>query len=62
MRIETATEPGNPGRPNEDFVAVAMPASGGGGSLVLLDGVTLPTAPRAAVTTSPGTSPTWADP
>ncbi|WP_431967401.1 hypothetical protein [Actinacidiphila sp. bgisy160] len=42
MRIETATEPGSPGRPNEDFVAVAMPASGGGGSLVLLDGVTPP--------------------
>ena len=40
MRIETATEPGSPDRPNEDFVAVALPASGQGGALVLLDGVT----------------------
>ncbi|MEU1629866.1 hypothetical protein ABZ746_32170 [Streptomyces sp. NPDC020096] len=40
MRIETATEPGDPERPNEDFVAVALPASGQGGVLVLLDGVT----------------------
>lgn len=40
MRIETATEPGSPDRPNEDFVAVAAPASGHGGALVLLDGVT----------------------
>jgi hypothetical protein len=42
MRIETATEPGTPGRPNEDFVSVALPASGHGGCLVLLDGVTPP--------------------
>ncbi len=40
MRIETATEPGTPGRPNEDFAAVASPACGQGGALVLLDGVT----------------------
>ncbi|MCQ4042821.1 protein phosphatase 2C domain-containing protein [Streptantibioticus rubrisoli] len=40
MRVETATEPGDPERPNEDFVAVALPASGQGGVLVLLDGVT----------------------
>lgn len=40
MRIETATEPGSPDRPNEDFVSVATPASGQGGVLVLLDGVT----------------------
>ena len=40
MRIETATEPGDPERPNEDFAAVALPASGQGGVLVLLDGVT----------------------
>ncbi len=45
MRIETATESGSPGRPNEDFAAVAMPASGGGGALVLLDGVTPPDGP-----------------
>ncbi|MFG2649283.1 hypothetical protein [Streptomyces sp. NPDC048436] len=42
MRIELATEPGDPARPNEDYVAVTLPASGQGGSLVLLDGVTPP--------------------
>lgn len=43
MRIELATAPGDPDRPNEDFASVALPASGQGGSLVLLDGVTPPT-------------------
>ncbi|MEV0318604.1 hypothetical protein ACIBKX_19215 [Streptomyces sp. NPDC050658] len=42
MRIELATEPGDPARPNEDYAAVMLPASGQGGSLVLLDGVTPP--------------------
>lgn len=42
MRIETASEPGIPGAPNEDFAAVALPAGGHGGALVLLDGVTPP--------------------
>jgi hypothetical protein len=42
MRIETATAPGTPDRPNEDFVSVALPASGRGGAAVLLDGVTPP--------------------
>ncbi|MGA4839634.1 hypothetical protein [Streptomyces sp. G45] len=42
MRIELATEPGDPDRPNEDYASVALPASGRGGSLVLLDGVTPP--------------------
>ncbi|MEV6778803.1 hypothetical protein [Streptomyces syringium] len=42
MRIELATEPGDPRRPNEDFASVALPASGRGGALVLLDGVTPP--------------------
>jgi hypothetical protein len=42
MRIETATEPGKPGDPNEDFVSVALPAAGQGGAVVLLDGVTPP--------------------
>ncbi|MBT2382029.1 protein phosphatase 2C domain-containing protein [Streptomyces sp. ISL-11] len=42
MRIELATQPGEPHHPNEDFVSVALPASGGGGVLVLLDGVTPP--------------------
>lgn len=40
MRIETATEPGSPDHPNEDFTCVASPVSGQGGTLVLLDGVT----------------------
>jgi hypothetical protein len=40
MRVETATEPGTAGRPNEDFVGVVLPAAGRGGVLVLLDGVT----------------------
>ncbi|MBB5116993.1 hypothetical protein AF335_24485 [Streptomyces eurocidicus] len=42
MRIELATHPGEPHHPNEDFVSVALPASGNGGALVLLDGVTPP--------------------
>ncbi|MFI8433166.1 protein phosphatase 2C domain-containing protein [Streptomyces sp. NPDC079020] len=42
MRIELASAPGNPERPNEDWVSTALPASGQGGSLVLLDGVTPP--------------------
>ncbi|WNI17952.1 hypothetical protein [Actinacidiphila sp. ITFR-21] len=42
MRIETATEPGRPEVPNEDFVSVALPAGGRGGTVVLLDGVTPP--------------------
>ncbi|PWI44089.1 protein phosphatase 2C domain-containing protein [Streptomyces sp. ICBB 8177] len=40
MRIEAATEPGSTGRPNEDFVSFALPASGLGGVMVVLDGVT----------------------
>ncbi|MEV5506074.1 hypothetical protein [Streptomyces orinoci] len=42
MRIELATRPGDPGRPNEDFVSAVLPAMGLGGALVLLDGVTPP--------------------
>ncbi|WP_190130611.1 protein phosphatase 2C domain-containing protein [Streptomyces mashuensis] len=42
MRIELATRPGDVACPNEDFTAVALPASGSGGALVLLDGVTPP--------------------
>ncbi|MGV9313058.1 hypothetical protein ACWDR0_12790 [Streptomyces sp. NPDC003691] len=42
MRIELATSPGLPERPNEDWTSVALPASGQGGSLVALDGVTPP--------------------
>ncbi|RLL68862.1 protein phosphatase 2C domain-containing protein [Streptomyces sp. Z26] len=42
MRIEMASEPGDAGRPNEDHTSVALPASGDGGALVVLDGVTPP--------------------
>ncbi|MGD6754404.1 protein phosphatase 2C domain-containing protein [Streptomyces sp. BH105] len=42
MRIELTTEPGAVERPNEDYVSVAAPAAGHGGSLVVLDGVTPP--------------------
>ncbi|THA73452.1 hypothetical protein E6R60_24520 [Streptomyces sp. A0642] len=42
MRIELATAAGLPGRPNEDWAASVLPASGQGGGLVLLDGVTPP--------------------
>ncbi|MEU3250879.1 protein phosphatase 2C domain-containing protein [Streptomyces sp. NPDC006997] len=42
MRTELVSEPGDPDRPNEDFAAVGLPASGQGGSLVVLDGVTPP--------------------
>jgi hypothetical protein len=42
MRIQSATVPGDPRLPNEDFAATALPAGGTGGALVLLDGVTGP--------------------
>ncbi|MFI2778688.1 hypothetical protein [Streptomyces sp. ALB3] len=42
MRIELATGPGSPERPNEDWVSAAAPAAGQGGVVVLLDGVTPP--------------------
>ncbi|GEB59862.1 hypothetical protein GCM10017674_09940 [Streptomyces gardneri] len=42
MRSDVATLPGSPERPNEDWAAAALPASGAGGTVVLLDGVTPP--------------------
>lgn len=42
MRTELISEPGEATRPNEDFAALAVPASGQGGVLVVLDGVTPP--------------------
>jgi len=42
MRIDMATAPGDPRRPNEDHVSAALPALGNDGALVLLDGVTPP--------------------
>ncbi|WP_209311070.1 protein phosphatase 2C domain-containing protein [Streptomyces spiramenti] len=41
-QVALASEPGDPGRPNEDFASVATPADGTGGALVVLDGVTPP--------------------
>ncbi|MBZ6106730.1 protein phosphatase 2C domain-containing protein [Streptomyces olivaceus] len=42
MRTELVSEPGLAEHPNEDFASVGLPASGQGGSLVVLDGVTPP--------------------
>ncbi|MEV3989148.1 hypothetical protein AB0J57_09565 [Streptomyces sp. NPDC049837] len=42
MRSEISSVPGTPQRPNEDWASVAVPASGQGGTLVVLDGVTPP--------------------
>lgn len=42
MRLEMTSEPGDPQRPDEDYVSAALPASGQGGALVVLDGVTPP--------------------
>ncbi|MXM68809.1 hypothetical protein GR925_36795 [Streptomyces sp. HUCO-GS316] len=42
MRTELVSEAGRPDRPNEDFASIALPASGQGGALVILDGVTPP--------------------
>lgn len=42
VHTETASLPGDPERPNEDWAASAVPASGQGGVLVVLDGVTPP--------------------
>ncbi|MFD3697499.1 hypothetical protein ACFWUZ_15305 [Streptomyces sp. NPDC058646] len=41
MRIDLASAPGDPERPNEDWLSAALPACGGG-VLVALDGVTPP--------------------
>ncbi|MFI2369063.1 hypothetical protein [Streptomyces sp. NPDC018833] len=42
MHFDLATAPGRPERLNEDWASVALPASGQGGTLVVLDGVTPP--------------------
>ncbi|MFE5619187.1 hypothetical protein [Streptomyces sp. NPDC056524] len=42
MRTEAATLPGRPEHPNEDWAATTLPASGSGGTVVVLDGVTPP--------------------
>ncbi|MFJ8585146.1 hypothetical protein ACIRD2_10870 [Streptomyces sp. NPDC093595] len=40
MHTEISCVPGDPERPNEDWASVAVPASGRGGAVVVLDGVT----------------------
>ncbi|MFJ4968451.1 hypothetical protein [Streptomyces sp. NPDC088755] len=42
MRLELATVPGGPERPNEDWASAVLPTPGQGGVLVVLDGVTPP--------------------
>ncbi|MFE0515011.1 hypothetical protein [Streptomyces sp. NPDC058964] len=42
MRTEVVSEPGAATRPNEDFASVGLPASGQGGCVIVLDGVTPP--------------------
>jgi hypothetical protein len=42
MRTELVSVPGDHTHPNEDFASVGVPASGQGGCLVVLDGVTPP--------------------
>ncbi|OEV05968.1 protein phosphatase 2C domain-containing protein [Streptomyces nanshensis] len=42
MRIDMTGEPGDPRRLNEDYAAAALPSSGEGGAVVVLDGVTPP--------------------
>ncbi|MFD3537265.1 hypothetical protein [Streptomyces sp. NPDC058664] len=53
MRSDVASLPGSPERPNEDWVAAVLPASGGGGTVVLLDGVTPPAGDDGCVHTVP---------
>ncbi|MGW8766872.1 hypothetical protein ACWGN5_30740 [Streptomyces sp. NPDC055815] len=53
MRSEVASLPGSPERPNEDWVAAVLPASGSGGTVVLLDGVTPPAGDDGCVHTVP---------
>ncbi|MFI9625478.1 hypothetical protein [Streptomyces sp. NPDC052042] len=53
MRIELATAAGAADRPNEDWVATALTASGQGGTLILLDGVTPPSGDDGCVHSVP---------
>ncbi|MCH0538222.1 protein phosphatase 2C domain-containing protein [Streptomyces sp. MUM 203J] len=53
MHVETASIPGSPERPNEDWSATAVPASGAGGAVVVLDGVTPPAGEDGCVHTVP---------
>ncbi|WP_225099461.1 protein phosphatase 2C domain-containing protein [Streptomyces sp. CoH27] len=42
MRSDLVSDPGDANRPNEDFAGVGLPASGQGGCVIVLDGVTPP--------------------
>ncbi|MFI2201666.1 protein phosphatase 2C domain-containing protein [Streptomyces sp. NPDC020192] len=42
MRTDLVSDPGDANRPNEDFAGVGLPASGQGGCVIVLDGVTPP--------------------
>ncbi|MER6024409.1 protein phosphatase 2C domain-containing protein [Streptomyces sp. NPDC001851] len=42
MRTDLVSEPGDANRPNEDFASAGLPASGQGGCVIVLDGVTPP--------------------
>lgn len=53
MRTELVSEPGRRDHPNEDFASVGLPASGQGGSLVVLDGVTPPQGATGCLHTVP---------
>ncbi|MFI0515332.1 protein phosphatase 2C domain-containing protein [Streptomyces sp. WSLK1-5] len=53
MRTELVSAPGDVQRPNEDFASVALPASGQGGALVALDGVTPPAGPTGCLHSVP---------
>ncbi|MDN3026724.1 protein phosphatase 2C domain-containing protein [Streptomyces sp. S.PB5] len=53
MRTELISEPGDRTRPDEDFASVALPASGQGGVLVVLDGVTPPAGPTGCLHSVP---------
>ncbi|KAA0935142.1 protein phosphatase 2C domain-containing protein [Streptomyces apricus] len=53
MRSELISVPGDPARPDEDYASVGLPASGQGGSIVVLDGVTPPAADHGCLHSVP---------
>lgn len=61
MRSDVASLPGSPERPNEDWVAAVLPASGSGGTVVLLDGVTPPPVMTVVCTPCRGSRRDWAE-
>ncbi|MGW0650257.1 protein phosphatase 2C domain-containing protein [Streptomyces umbrinus] len=53
MRSELISVAGDPARPDEDYASLGLPASGQGGSLVVLDGVTPPSTDYACLHSVP---------